>query len=87
MVVFRAVESRRPVIRSTTTGISAVIGPDGSIVSSLGEGERGILRAEVPLTDEGLTLYTRIGDAFAILCALALAAGLGAAWRRPPTQT
>ena len=82
MVVFRAVEIRRPVVRATTTGISAVIGPDGSIVGSLGDGERGVLRAEVPLTDEGPTLYARIGDAFAILCALAVAAAVGVAWRR-----
>jgi apolipoprotein N-acyltransferase len=76
MARFRAIETRRPLVRSTTTGISAVIAPDGSILASLGQNERGVLRSELPASPVGLTLYSRIGDAFAIGCAGFVAAGV-----------
>jgi apolipoprotein N-acyltransferase len=76
MVIFRAVEVRRPVVRATTTGISAVIGPDGALRARLPQGEKGVLRVEVPAAPDELTLYTRTGDAFAVGCTLAT---LGAA--------
>jgi len=79
MVRFRAIETRRPLVRSTTTGISAVIAPDGSIVASLPRGEKGVLRSELPAAPAGLSLYSRIGDVFAIGCALFVAVGVLAA--------
>lgn len=68
-VVFRAVELRVPVVRATTTGISAVIAPDGSIVARLGEGEAGVLRARVQAGSPPTTLSHATGDALAWGCA------------------
>ena len=79
MVTFRAIETRRPVLRSTSNGISAMIGIDGSLIASLGRNESGVLRAELPASPEGITLYTRIGDAFAIACVSFVAAAVALA--------
>jgi len=69
--VFRAVETGLPLIRATTTGISAVVAPDGTIVAELGEDVTDTLRVSVPPARPGSTLYTRLGDSFAIGCVLA----------------
>ena len=71
-VVFRAIETGLPLIRSTTTGISAVISPRGEIVARLGEGERGILRVAVPAPRRQATFYVRHGDVHAKGSALLL---------------
>jgi apolipoprotein N-acyltransferase len=44
---FRSIETRRPQVRSTNTGISAVIDADGSIVVQAGVGTRAVLAAAV----------------------------------------
>lgn len=44
---FRAAENRRPLLRAAITGVSAWIEPDGSIRSSLGPGEMGVLSGTV----------------------------------------
>jgi len=44
---FRAAENRRTLLRAAITGVSAVVGPDGSLRATLGVGERGTLRAAV----------------------------------------
>ncbi|MCP5060508.1 MAG: apolipoprotein N-acyltransferase [bacterium] len=67
-VVFRAIENRRPLLRATTTGISAIVGPDGSIVASLPQDATGVLEHAVPETPVGLSPYTRAGDLFAWSC-------------------
>lgn len=79
--VFRAVETRRPVVRAAQTGVSAVIAPDGRVVARtmLGEGPVTLRRA-VPTGGPG-TVHGRIGDAFGYL-ALAIAVA-AAAQRRP----
>lgn len=56
----RSVENGRAVVVAATTGVSAFIAPDRTIVSSLGENETGYLVEEVPLR-ESLTLSTRVG--------------------------
>jgi apolipoprotein N-acyltransferase len=66
-VRFRAIETRLPVVRATTTGISAVIAPDGALLTVLGEGASGVLRADLPLPGDPPP-YARIGDGFAIAC-------------------
>lgn len=58
---FRAAEQGLPLIRAANTGISAVIGPDGRVIQSLGLGETGFLDVELP-ESWGPTLYTRTGD-------------------------
>lgn len=57
----RAIENRIPVVRSANTGVSCVIDPFGRIVSKLGNAERGILTANVPIAQNG-TFYTKFGD-------------------------
>ena len=85
--VFRAIETRRPLLRVTPTGITAVVSPSGEVEARLPEGTQGVLRASVAWPQGAPSLYARVGDVFAIGCALACAApalqrGLGAARRR-----
>jgi apolipoprotein N-acyltransferase len=72
-VVFRAVETRRPLLRATTTGISALVSPEGRILASIPEGEAGFLRVAVPPGRKGSTPYVRLGDWFPWACLLACA--------------
>lgn len=66
---WRAVETRRPIIRSTNTGISAFIDPLGNIVSTLNLFEAGTLIGFVkPCLAQ--TFYVRHGDLFVVFCAL-----------------
>jgi len=74
----RAIETRRYLVRSAGTGISAIVDPTGAYAGDrLEVFTRGILRGEVwPLREE--TLYARLGDwpllafclGFSALCAL-----------------
>jgi apolipoprotein N-acyltransferase len=70
----RAMESRRYLLRAANDGVSAVIGPDGRIVSRAAEFEPAVLRAEIePRT--GDTPYLRLGNSPILwLAALALVA-------------
>ena len=66
---WRAVETRRPMVRSTNTGISAFIDPFGNIVSTLGLFQSGVLVGSVkPCSAQ--TFYVRYGDVFVAFCAL-----------------
>ena len=64
MAVFRAVENRRSVVRSTNAGITCIIGPNGGVLSSLAPFTEGTLIGTVPVYDRDTTLYTRWGDWF-----------------------
>jgi len=76
MVRLRAVEVRRWLVRSSTSGPSAMIDPAGRIVDRVAFGTAGVVRADV-VPRRGLTVYARLGDAFAWGCVLAtLAAGV-----------
>lgn len=69
MSKLRAVENRRYVIRAALTGISAIIDPWGRAVREIGLFKRGVLIGDVtPL--HRLTIFTRLGQYFAYLCAL-----------------
>jgi apolipoprotein N-acyltransferase len=57
----RAIESRRWVVRSANTGISAVIDPYGKIIQSLPWDKEGALKVTIPIR-EHLTFYVRHGD-------------------------
>jgi apolipoprotein N-acyltransferase len=81
MVALRAVENRTWVIRSTTTGISAVVDPYGRIVARTQSFESAVLRASVaPLAVD--TVYERYGDWFAYACLVAAAMSVALAVRR-----
>ena len=80
--VFRAIESRRWVVRSGNTGISCFIDPNGKIVSELGLDRRGVLSGQIR-PRETLTFHTQFGDGFAWLCGLIALAGLRMLKKKP----
>jgi len=67
MAVFRAIENRKPVIRSANTGISGFIDASGRIISKTALFTRETSTAEIK-TDRTLTFYTKYGDLFSFLC-------------------
>lgn len=68
----RALETRRPMLRSTNTGMTAVVAPDGSVSARLATFTTGTLSAQVQGT-RGLTPYVRVGNVPAVLgCLLVL---------------
>jgi apolipoprotein N-acyltransferase len=81
----RAVEHGRTVLVAATSGISAVIAPDGELVDSAPVFTRRVMTHEVPVRDE-LTVATRVGAApeaaLAAVAVLGLGLGLTAARRR-----
>lgn len=73
---FRAAEAGRYLLRSTNTGITAVIDPHGRVVGKLPQFEPGVLRATVQ-GFTGATPYARLGDYAALaLAGIVLAAQL-----------
>ena len=76
----RAVELRRPVVRATMTGISAVVRASGDLVGETGVYERATVVVEVPVpTDPERTVFAVVGRAFAWACFAATVAALFAA--------
>ena len=72
----RAIEEGLPVLRSTTTGISAVIGPDGTVRQHLARLTAGRLDGVVPYAAPP-TLFARWGNALPLaLAAIVLAISL-----------
>ena len=82
MARLRAVESDRAVVYVSTTGVSAIIAPDGQVITSSGLWQQAILSARVPLVSYR-TLADRIGQwpeyviGVLTVLALGLAAGIG----------
>ena len=60
MARIRAVESNRAVVVASTTGVSAIIAPDGRLIAHSGTWQRAVLEARVPLVSQR-TLADRIG--------------------------
>jgi apolipoprotein N-acyltransferase len=78
--VFRAVESRRPLVRATNNGVTCVVGEHGFIRSRCLPFVPGSLSCELSLpADHSQTLYTRHGDVFVAVCAAIAALGIGLA--------
>jgi apolipoprotein N-acyltransferase len=69
MTRFRAVETRRPLVRAATTGVSGVIDPFGCVVAATAPNTPAVAGAAIH-PRQGLTPYVRFGDVFAIGCAL-----------------
>ncbi|TAK51827.1 MAG: apolipoprotein N-acyltransferase [Gammaproteobacteria bacterium] len=84
MARFRAREAGRYLMRATSNGITAVLGPDGRVLAAAPQFQPAVLRARVrPLA--GLTPYARGGDWPVLglslaMCAVTLASGM---LRRP----
>lgn len=67
LAIFRTVEHRRWLVRSTNTGISAFVDATGKIVEQSPLMEASSLIHDVPMMD-GETVYTIFGDWFGWLC-------------------
>ena len=88
MARIRAVESNRAVVVASTTGVSAIIAPDGRLIAHSGTWQRAVLEARVPLVSQR-TLADRIGAwpqaVIVVLTLAALAWAAAAALRRRRT--
>ena len=73
MCVFRAIENRRALVRCANTGISGFISPSGRVLWTLGLSREGSLTQSVPFMNGPPSVYTRLGDFFAIVCLAAVA--------------
>lgn len=72
----RALETGRPMLRATNTGMTAVIAPDGRVTAALPAFRRGVLTAQVR-GYQGMTPYARYGNGLALTLAfLALLAAI-----------
>ncbi len=69
----RALEEGLPILRSTPTGISAVIDADGRLLSSLPWRTPGVIDGQLPLA-RAPTLFARFGNLLPFALALLLAA-------------
>lgn len=72
----RAIETARPMIRATNTGITAVIDPDGLVRAMLEQHTIGVLDVEVQ-GYHGLTPYVRWGNTIVLSLSLLLIAFIG----------
>ena len=79
IAAMRALETGRPLLRATNTGITSAIGHDGREIARLQWFTRGILEIEI-VGRQGVTPYVRFGDtlsgviAAALLCVALIAA-------------
>jgi len=68
MAVFRAVETRLPMVRATASGQTAAISPYGHITAMLPPFTEAFLCADVPiLQEQSQTLYTYWGDILGVI--------------------
>ncbi|SCK56901.1 apolipoprotein N-acyltransferase [Streptomyces sp. WMMB 322] len=79
MSKLRAVEHGRAVVTAATSGISSVVGPDGTIKQRTQEFERDVLSARLPLRDE-ITLADRVGAVPEWVIAMVGVLACAAAW-------
>ena len=68
--LLRAVETRRPLLRATNSGVTAVVDPRGVVVAVATPDVPMIVTATV-MAESRVSIYTRIGDVFAWACLLA----------------
>jgi apolipoprotein N-acyltransferase len=79
MAVFRAVENRRSMVRSTASGQTCAVDPNGKILAMAEPFTEAWLYADVPIV-RSKTLYTSYGDylgkAFVLSALLLLMTGI-----------
>ncbi len=80
---FRAIETRRPLVRCTNSGVTAVITPTGALAATLpleavAAGTFSVAVPEPARANGGnLSLYTRLGDVLPLVCLLGLICLMG----------
>jgi apolipoprotein N-acyltransferase len=79
----RAIETGRPMLRATNTGMTAIVAADGTVQAALPPFTTAVLKGEVR-SYQGMTPYARFGNgpALALICLLLLAAS----YRGRPSQ-
>jgi apolipoprotein N-acyltransferase len=80
LAVFRAIEHRRPLVRTTNTGISAIVDPVGRIDQRIRQWTKGTLVGPIPMM-HGRTVYAMMGDWLGWLCAILALLGTGRAYQ------
>ena len=81
MAVFRCVENRIPAVRSTASGQTCIVDPNGKVVAMAKEFTQTLLTGQLPVIPDDVspTLYDRAGDIlgklFVLMAAAVLAAG------------
>ncbi len=63
----RSIETRKNIVRSANTGISAVINYRGEILKTIGYEQEGLINKNVGMNDK-ITFYTKYGDYICRLC-------------------
>jgi apolipoprotein N-acyltransferase len=84
---FRAIETRRAVVRAVNMGISAIIDPDGRVIKTPKETWHASKKVEAVVTgivpiDHRSSIYAAIGDVVPLMCWLATSSFLLLAIRR-----
>ncbi|HZV55931.1 MAG TPA: apolipoprotein N-acyltransferase [Rhodocyclaceae bacterium] len=82
----RALETGRPILRATNTGMTAAVAPDGSVIAVLPAFTTAALTVQTR-GHAGQTPFARVGNGLAVLlsllaCLPALLAGQRAGWRQ-----
>jgi apolipoprotein N-acyltransferase len=81
MAVFRAVENRRAMVRSTASGQTCGIDPNGKVLAIAPPFAEAWLTVEVPIVTGRVSLYTRYGDIwprlFLLVAGIILLVGIG----------
>jgi apolipoprotein N-acyltransferase len=80
--VFRAVETGRPLLRVTNTGVSARIDEGGRVSDETGRFAEAVRAWRVSRSSGGRTFYVEYGDVFVIACALVSLAALALTFGR-----
>lgn len=74
--VFRTIENRRTLIRSTTGGYTTVIDPNGKRIAELEPFTEGYLITDTPVYNDRTTIYTRFGNWLDVLAVIVSIGGL-----------
>jgi apolipoprotein N-acyltransferase len=75
--VFRAVETARPILRLSNNGVSGTISRTGRVQKSTLLNKQEILLVELTIPkEEEQTIYSNVGDIFALICLLLFVLGL-----------
>ena len=80
----RAIEEGLPIVRSASTGISALIDPYGRILHKVPLNKRGVINSELPSKIATTTFYSRYNDwIFACISVMLIIVNI-VLWRRKP---